>query len=390
MSRYLTSDTSLYVGVMSGTSLDGVDAVLADFSPGAPRMLANHYRPYPDDLRASLLALHTPGDNELHRAALLANAVTREYAAAINSLLREHAGSVVGENNHISAAAGGPPQDTYARTIAAIGCHGQTVRHRPEHGYTIQLVNGALLAELTGLTAITDFRSRDIAAGGQGAPLVPAFHAACFRNATTSRVIVNIGGIANVTYLPLRGAISGFDTGPGNLLMDAWVSRRLGENYDRNGAFAAAGKVNTALLQEMLADTYFHQSPPKSTGRDHFNMNWLEAFGINDLPPPDIAATLCELSAASIAGAIDKYCTDAGEIFLCGGGAHNAHLMARLSSHLPNRRLATTEELRMHPDWVEALAFAWLARCAMEKTPGNAPEVTGALGLRVLGAIHPR
>ena len=354
---------------MSGTSLDGVDAVLADFSSGMPSMLGSHYRLYPDDLREALLDLHEPGDNELHRSALLANAVTEQYAIAVNALLSA-------KNGHT--------------TVAAIGCHGQTVRHCPEHAYTIQLVNGALLAERTGLTTVTDFRSRDIAAGGQGAPLVPAFHAACFRHTTESRVIVNIGGIANVTYLPPEGTISGFDTGPGNLLMDAWVRRHRKESHDHDGGFAASGKVDTRLLQEMLADAYFHRPPPKSTGRDHFNMAWLESFAIASSAPEDVQATLAELSAASIAASVEKYCNDAQEVFVCGGGAHNTHLMNRIAARLHSRRLASTEVLGMHPDWVEALAFAWLARCTMENISGNAPEVTGAKGSRVLGAIYPQ
>jgi len=353
---------------MSGTSLDGVDAVLAEFSDGVPRMVGSHYCPYPDLLREQILTLHQPGDNELHRGALLANALSREYAAAVSALL----------------SANGNP------AVAAIGCHGQTIRHRPENGYTIQLVNGALLAELTGLTTVTDFRSRDIAAGGEGAPLVPAFHGACFRHATTSRAIVNIGGIANVTYLPANGLVSGFDTGPGNLLMDAWVRRDSGQAYDKNGDWAVSGTVQSNLLEEMLVDTYFHRAPPKSTGRDYFNIEWLESFDIAKVAPRDLQATLSELTASTIAEAIKRYGEDANEVFVCGGGAHNGHLLQRLAARLPNRSVATTEALGMHPDWVEALAFAWLACCAVEGTPGNAPEVTGAKGPRVLGAIYPR
>lgn len=364
----MISDDSLTVGVMSGTSLDGVDAVLADFSSGMPRVIASHYRPYPDDLREAFLALHEPGDNELHRGALLANAVTEQYAITVNTLL---------------SACQRPAK------VAAIGCHGQTIRHRPEHAYTIQLVNGALLAERTGITTVTDFRSRDIAAGGQGAPLTPAFHAACFRSGPLSRVIVNIGGIANLTYLPREGPISGFDTGPGNLLMDAWVRRHRKQDFDREGRFAASGTVNATLLEEMSADAYIHRPPPKSTGRDHFNMAWLESFAIASLAPQDVQATLADLSAASIATAVETYCADAQEVYVCGGGAHNTHLMNRISVRLQNRTLASTEVLGMNPDWVEALAFAWLARCTMKNISGNAPEVTGAKGSRVLGAIYP-
>lgn len=360
------SANPLYVGIMSGTSLDGVDAVLANFSGGAPRMIGNHFRPYPDDLRRSLLELQDVGSNELHRAALLANTVTEEYAAAVEALL-------------------GPHREP---GVAAIGCHGQTVRHRPEAGYTIQLVNGALLAERTGLTAITDFRSRDIAAGGEGAPLVPAFHEACFRHASQTRAIINIGGIANITCLPCAGPISGFDTGPGNLLMDGWVRRQLGADFDRDGAYAASGSVDAGLLARMLADSYFHRAPPKSTGRDHFNMAWLETFDIAAMDARHVQATLAELSAASIAAAVTAHCPAAREVFVCGGGAHNRHLMRRLAAQLPDRSIASTEALGMDPDWVEALAFAWLASRTLQSLPGNAPAVTGAKAPRVLGAIH--
>jgi len=366
------SARSLYIGIMSGTSLDGVDAVLADFSASAPRILATRYEPYPDELRTALLALHLPGDNELHRAALLANAVTERYAACTLSLLAAIPGATVPTG-----------------TIQAIGCHGQTIRHQPQSGYTVQLVNGALLAECTGITSVVDFRSRDIAAGGEGAPLVPAFHAVCFRNAKAARAIVNIGGIANVTRLPSNGPVAGFDTGPGNLLMDAWAMRHLGESYDRDGGFAAQGSVNQALLSAMLGHPYFARVPPKSTGRDEFNLAWLESFNVSEMPPRDVQATLAELTALTIAQGIEQHCPGTTEVFVCGGGVHNRHLMQKLGSHLGSRKLASTAELGVDPDWVEALAFAWLAERAIDNLPGNAPEVTGAKGLRVLGAIYP-
>jgi anhydro-N-acetylmuramic acid kinase len=362
------STKALYIGIMSGTSLDGVDAVLADFNDGVPSIIGTHFQPYPDDLRAELLSLQDSGEDELHRSALLSIRVTELYASAVDKLI----------------SANGIPE------IVAIGCHGQTVRHYPEQGYSIQLVNGALLAEKTGICSITDFRSRDIAAGGEGAPLVPAFHESCFRDASASRAIVNIGGIANVTFLPSKGPISGFDTGPGNLLMDAWVQRHLAQAYDRDGAFAASGSANAGLLEALLADPYFARTPPKSTGRDHFNMAWLQSFTIAGIEPRDIEATLAELTAASIAASIRGFCADAKEIYVCGGGAHNGHLMSRISSRLQGRTLASTERIGMSPDWVEALAFAWLARCTIERIPGNAPVVTGARGPRVLGAIYPK
>lgn len=363
---------AFYVGIMSGTSLDGVDAVLADFSAGAPRVVATCYEPYPEDLRTALLGLHQPGDNELHRAALLSNAVTEHYAACTLSLL-----------------ASSPTDSIPAGSIQAIGCHGQTIRHQPQSGYTLQLVNGALLAERTGITSVVDFRSRDIAAGGEGAPLVPAFHAICFRNANAPRAIVNIGGIANVTFLPSTGPVAGFDTGPGNLLMDAWTMRHQGESYDRDGGFAAQGRVNQPLLAALLDHPYFGRVPPKSTGRDDFNLAWLDSFNVAGMPPSDVQATLAELTARTISLGIEQHCPGATEVFVCGGGVHNRHLKQRLGFHLEPRKLASTAELGVDPDWVEALAFAWLAQRAMSRLPGNAPEVTGAKGPRVLGAIYP-
>ena len=360
--------SKLYVGVMSGTSLDGIDAVLADCSGTAPRLLGSHFQPYSTSLREALLVLHAAGEDELHRSAMLANSLSEQYASAVLALL---------------AANGNPP-------VAAIGCHGQTIRHQPQAGYTIQLVNGALLAERTGICAVTDFRSRDIAAGGQGAPLVPAFHAIVFRHPELARAIVNIGGIANITCLPREGPISGFDTGPGNLLMDAWATRHLGQHYDRDGAFAERGTVDPSLLAAMLDDEFFHRPPPKSSGRDHFNLHWLESFGAANLPPATVQATLAELCARSISQAVGEHCPEAREVYICGGGVHNGHLMRRLQALQHDRTVASTTTLGVDPDWVEALAFAWLANRTLENRPGNAPEVTGAKGLRVLGAIHPK
>lgn len=358
---------------MSGTSLDGVDAALADLA-GSPRLVASHYTPYPEDLRTELLALHRAGESELHRAALASGRLALLYADAVCVLL---------------AKAG-----LHARAIAAIGCHGQTIRHRPEDGYTIQLNNAALLAERTGITVVADFRSRDIAARGQGAPLVPAFHAACFRHATRHRVIVNLGGIANITSLPSASAasstaVTGFDTGPGNMLLDAWAAIHLGKPFDAGGAFATSGQVIEGLLDRCLADPYFAAPPPKSTGRDHFSRDWLNAMGTADNRPQDVQATLAELSARSIAQAVARWCPQADEVYACGGGSHNADLMARIAAALQGKPLTATGALGMHADWVEAMAFAWLAREAICGRPGNLPAVTGAAGARVLGAIYP-
>jgi len=361
-----------YIGLMSGTSLDGVDAVLADFS-GAPHLLATHFVPFPIALRAEILALHTSGHSELERAAKVSGQLSETYAAAVADLLKQ-------VRSRPSA-------------VSAIGCHGQTVRHRPAEGYTIQLNNPALLAELTGISVVADFRSRDIAAGGQGAPLVPAFHAACFSHPSINRVILNVGGIANVTCLPAASGalhpVSGFDTGPGNMLLDLWSQKHQGSAYDADGAFAASGKVDTGLLSAFLADPYFAATPPKSTGRDHFNADWLRQFSLDQRQPQDVQATLAELTARSIAEAVSRWCSHTTEVHVCGGGIHNKDLMTRLRSVLGNLTLGSTEILGMHPDWVEAMAFAWLAYQTMCGRPGNLPAVTGASGSRILGAIYP-
>ncbi len=355
---------------MSGTSLDGVDAALVDLQT-SPKLIASRYAPFPDDLRGELLALNTAGQSELQRAARASVQLAAIYAEVTLGLLKE---------------AGMAPA-----SIAAIGCHGQTVRHVPAEGYTLQLNNPALLAERTGITVVADFRSRDIAAGGQGAPLVPAFHAACFRHPSRTRVVLNIGGIANVTLLPADRSLPvlGFDTGPGNLLLDAWAGRHLKKSHDAGGAWAASGKANDALLAALLADPYFAAKPPKSTGRDHFNMAWLMEQAPDQYRPQDVQATLAELTARSIAGAISHWCPGSMAVHACGGGTHNTDLMARLASALNGLPLRTTEALDLHPDWVEAVAFAWLARETMEGRPGNLPAVTGAQGPRVLGAIYP-
>jgi anhydro-N-acetylmuramic acid kinase len=359
--------TDLYVGLMSGTSLDGVDAALVDFSRSPGRLVASRFAPYPEPIRAEALALNSPGDDELARSALLANRLSGEYAAAVRELL---------------AAAG------IDRTqVAAIGCHGQTVRHRPDLGYTVQLVNGALLAELTGLPVVCDFRNRDVAAGGQGAPLVPAFHAACFAAAERRRVIANIGGIANITSLHPGEPVRGFDTGPGNALLDLWAARHRGEPFDRDGVWAASGKVVDELLRAMLAEPFFALPPPKSTGRDLFNAAWLARFAPERNTPADVQATLAALTATSIADAVEH--TGGEEVFVCGGGASNAHLMRTLAAALPGVRVASTAGVGLDPDWVEAMGFAWLAREALAGRDGSVPEVTGASGPRVLGAIYP-
>jgi anhydro-N-acetylmuramic acid kinase len=360
---------------MSGTSLDGVDAVLAEFDAHACRLRHGVFVPFPADLRRELLALNHPGDNELERAALAANRLAHLYADAIAALLAE---SGVG-----------------ASAVRAIGSHGQTVRHRPDLGYTLQLDNPALLAELCGIAVAADFRRRDLAAGGQGAPLVPAFHAALFGHPAICRAIVNIGGIANVTWLAkesgTRGEgenVIGFDCGPGNLLLDAWCERHTGRAYDADGAWAAGGQVLPELLAALLAHPFFAAPPPKSTGRDDFHPAWLERHVKPEHAPRDVQATLLELSARGIADALQRFCPGVEEIYLCGGGAHNGALAARLAA-LTGLTPLPTERLGLPADWVEASAFAWLAKRLLEHKTGNLPSVTGARHACILGALYP-
>lgn len=365
-----------YIGLMSGTSLDGVDAVLAEQAPGQTALHSRQHahRSYPEALRAELLALNHSGADELHRAALAANSLVRVCAELVQELL---------------AGAGLP-----AARVRAIGAHGQTVRHRPGAidgtGYTLQLMNGALLAESCGIDVVCDFRSRDVAAGGQGAPLVPAFHAACFGAPGRHRAVLNLGGIANLTLLPADGPVLGFDTGPANVLMDGWCRRHQGRAFDADGAWAAGGHVDADLLQCWLAEPYFGQAPPKSTGRDLFDMAWLDArLHPGPREARDVMATLAELTARSVAAALRQHAPATRELVVAGGGAFNAHLLGRLAALLPGVQVQTSTALGVAPDQVEALAFAWLARACLDRQPGNLPAVTGARGPRVLGAVYP-
>jgi anhydro-N-acetylmuramic acid kinase len=358
-----------FIGLMSGTSLDGVDAVLMNVPAKANRMIGEAFIPYDDRLRAQLLAMHQPYTGEMHDAAVLGNQLARMYAQAVDELLHKTKLE---------------PQD-----IAAIGCHGQTIRHRPDAGYTLQLGNGALLAELSGITVVCDFRGRDIAAGGEGAPLVPAFHAAVFSHPSVHRVIVNIGGIANLTDLPPSADVRGFDTGPGNALMDAWIQRHFGKSFDQDGAWAQSGRPDEKVLQTLLTHEFFSRKPPKSTGREIFNLPWVEQYLSGREKPEDIQATLLALTATSIARSIRSYCAGTTEVYLCGGGARNGAMISVLKAMLPEVSIARTDELGVGADWVEACAFAWLAHQALQRQPGNLPAVTGASGLRILGAIYP-
>jgi anhydro-N-acetylmuramic acid kinase len=360
----------LFIGIMSGTSLDGVDVALCKFEPEACELITTHFLPYPAELKLALLALHTPDTNELEAALVLGNKLAQLYASAVSHLL-------------VSAK-------ITANEIAAIGCHGQTIRHRPELGFTLQIGNNAFLAELTGISVVGDFRSRDIAAGGQGAPLVPAFHKAIFGSSTLNRAVINIGGIANITYLNKNGDVLGFDSGPGNMLIDAWAKLKLGKDYDADGAWAATGVAHESFLNNMLAEPYFALPPPKSTGRDLFNDTWLKQHILYPhTRPQDIARTLVELSAYTICQALTKYCPDVDEVYLCGGGARNSLLVNTLKTMLKDTPVLNTDVLGIGVDWLEAVAFAWLAKQTIENKPSNLPAVTGAKGLRVLGAIYP-
>jgi anhydro-N-acetylmuramic acid kinase len=363
----------LYAGVMSGTSLDGVDVVVADFAPASNRsceLVAAASRPFASALRDELVALQRAGADELARAARAANALADAYVDALAAAL---------------AAARLAPAD-----VVAAGVHGQTLRHCPDEGWTLQLNNAARVAELSGMCVVADFRSRDVAAGGQGAPLVPAFHAALFGGAVY-RVVVNIGGIANLTALPPGGPVQGFDTGPGNVLLDLWHARHRDGAFDRDGSWARTGRVDDALCAALLAEPFFARTPPKSTGRDLFNAEWLAAkLAPRDLLPADVQATLVALTATTIADAIDAYSPGAVEVLVCGGGAKNQALMEALAAALAPRVVATTAMHGIAVEQVEALAFAWLARETLAGRPGNLPGVTGARGPRLLGAIYPR
>ena len=371
-----TAQRPLYIGLMSGTSLDGVDGVLADYATGAGQVLAHASCGFDAPLRAELLALNSPGGtDELHRAALAANELARSYATVVAQLL---------------AQARVP-----ATAVAAIGAHGQTVRHRPQlfdgTGYTLQLGNPALLAELTGITVVADLRSRDVAAGGQGAPLVPAFHQGVFGRGGQTVLALNLGGIANLSVLRADGSVLGFDCGPGNALMDGWCQQHLGLDFDENGRWAASGRVLPALLAALLDEPFLRQPPPKSTGRDLFHRAWLDAHlqSFAGARREDVQATLAEFTAAACANAARAFGGAAQELLVCGGGALNGHLLDRLGALLPGIAVTTTAGRGLPPQQVEAAAFAWLARQCLLGLPGTLASVTGAHGPRILGAIYP-
>ena len=371
--------STLYVGLMSGTSMDGIDAALVDCAGDAITLLATHEHPLPENLRAEIASISQPGNDEIERLGPLDRELGYRFAEAATTLL-ENAGYL--------------PAD-----IAAIGSHGQTIRHRPpsaghsqQASFTLQIGDANTIAEQTGVTTVADFRRRDVAAGGEGAPLAPAFHAAAFGDENSPRAIVNIGGIANATLLAGKEVVAGFDTGPGNTLLDQWMQRHQGQPYDRDGAWSSEGDIVPALRDALLADPYFTLSGPRSTGKEHFNMTWLENSldTLKETPEPrDIQATLAELTARTIADGIANSGFEPEAVYICGGGARNTDLMRRLYKALAPIPLDTTAVLGLEPEWVEAAAFAWLAKQTLAGLPGNAPVVTNATGARVLGAIFP-
>ncbi len=363
------------IGLMSGTSLDGTDAVAMRFSPSGMERLGHAYLSFTPELREELAALVLPGDNEIEHMGDASVKLARNYADVVLRLLAD-----IGLSAH---------------DIAAIGVHGQTIRHRPERGFTLQLNHPALLAELTGIDVIADFRSRDVAAGGEGAPLVPAFHAECFTG-DVPRVILNLGGIANISVLPARGSFTtcegvlGGDTGPANMLLDTWIESTRGLPYDEEGRWAATGTVNPALLADCLDDPYFALDFPKSTGRERFSPEWLFAKTSlhSNLAPEDVARTLTELTAITVTDAVHRLAPDAHELILCGGGSYNQTLVSALSTHFKGE-VFDTRRLGVDPMEVEAAAFAWLASRFLTRQPGNLPAVTHAIGPRILGALYP-
>lgn len=364
--------SALYLGLISGTSADSIDAVLIDFSHGTPQVQATHAHPWPPTLRERMLTL-AQGEAALDLDAFgrLDVEIGHCFADAALQLLEQ--------------------SSTPAQAVRAIGSHGQTLRHRPtgEYPFTLQLGDATTIAERCRIDVVADFRRADLAAGGQGAPLLPALHAMLLAQPGHTRVVLNLGGIANITVLGADGSVLGFDTGPANGLLDAWCLRHRGESFDRDGMFAASGRLDPDLLDAMLADEYFALPPPKSTGREHFHLGWLATHAsLAALDPADVQATLLELTARSVTAAIIQQAPSAEEILVCGGGVHNGALMQRLGKLLAPRTLCSTARYGIDPDFLEATAFAWLARQRLLGLPGNLPAVTGARGPRVLGAIY--
>lgn len=355
---------------MSGTSLDGLDICLVELGAGI-KLIDSIYLPFPNTLKQELLQLCYPTQNELERLSIAEQDWARLAAKGVEQLLQQA---------HLKAA-----------DITAIGSHGQTIRHHPELGFSVQIGAPALLAELTEISVVSHLRQRDIAAGGQGAPLVPAFHEWLFQPSEHNQAIVNIGGFSNITFLNTDLPTTGFDCGPGNALLDAWIAQHHQRPYDKNGEWAASGLSSNALLEKMLTADFFNQQGPKSTGRELFNLPWLELQlkEFPDLSPSDVQSTLAELTVTAISRSINQYQRKIRSLWVCGGGAHNAYMLRRLSAQLPDISVGVTDEIGVPADWMEAMAFAWLAHCCLTKQPANLPQVTGAQGQRILGAIYP-
>lgn len=373
-----------FIGLMSGTSLDGVDGVLVRIDEHGQLAVQSHaFAPFEPTFKSALMALNQPGDNELHHSALAANQIARHYSKVVAALLTD--------------------SGLRASEITAIGAHGQTVRHRPLEfdgdlahqqapvGYTLQLINPSLLAELTGIDVVADFRNRDLAAGGQGAPLVPAFHHGVFARPGACVAVLNIGGISNLSVLYAQGSVRGWDCGPGNALMDFWCTTHTGAPFDQGGEWGATGQLEPSLLERLMSEDYLKRSPPKSTGRDLFNPAWLATHLADGVwSPQNVQATLTEFTALACAQDVQAHAPDAQELIVCGGGAMNQLLMARLAHHLPSVQVIGSAHRGLPPLQVEAAAFAWLAFKTLRRETSSLPSVTGARGARVLGAIYPR
>lgn len=355
--------SELYIGLMSGTSADGIDAALVAFKRSKVNLIEQHYEPYPRFIRQKILALTHPGPEEINRIAELDIWLGKAFGAAVNKLLKKAALS--------------------AKDIMAIGSHGHTIRHLPHKNFTLQIGDPNAIAAETGITTVADFRRRDMAYGGQGAPLVPAFHQYLFAKQRPCGII-NIGGSANITIIDLNSSY-GFDTGPGNGLLDSWCELNLGKTYDKNGKWGSKGMINYDLLKKLLEDPFFKKAPPKSTGREYFNLEWLQKQLPKKISPSDVQATLTDLTASSIIKAVPFA---SGKLFICGGGVHNSFLMSRLKFYGKNYVINSTETLGVDPDGLEAQAFAWLAKQTLEKKPGNLKQVTGATAETILGGVY--
>lgn len=363
----------LFIGIMSGTSLDGIDAVLVDFDSSPPSLLQSLHHNFDASVRERLLQLTQSPHVTLTEVGEIDHLLGLSYANIVNDLLKS--------------------ASVKASTVRAIGSHGQTIYHQPKasNPFTLQLGDANLIAEKTGITTIADFRRRDMAAGGQGAPLVPAFHAALFRDSERETIVINIGGIANLSILPAEPTlpVTGFDSGPGNLLLDGWIRLKKGLEYDNGGEWGATGEVIPSLLKQLLAESYFATPAPKSSGRELFNMVWLQQRLSGKERNEDVQATLHELTARSIADAVKHQSKKADLLILCGGGVFNLNLRERIAHHLPESRISTTQEFGIDPQHIEAMAFGWLARETLAGRAGNIPEVTGAGRAVTLGAIYP-